>query len=243
MIYSGSDATGPVTTGTGTQIGTKMFNGSSNDNMYVGLKYSINDVHGLEINSTILGTENDSKALYGWYKTYIADKGYNKFLDKNVGFCGDRYPSTDINSSNGSGGIGTTTTYYGTYIRLVTNKKPIYNCKVTDDLYTTTDSNTGNKSLQYPIGLISADEVAFAGSVFNIRNSNFYLNTGYDYWTMSPSHVLSGYAYVFHVYSTGYISAVTYGLYNPLGVRPVINLRSDVSITGSGTTTDPYEIN
>ena len=26
------------------------------------------------------------------------------------------------------------------------------------------------------------------------------------------------------------------------GVRPVINIRSDVAITGTGTTTDPYKI-
>lgn len=38
------------------------------------------------------------------------------------------------------------------------------------------------------------------------------------------------------------------GLYNgmvsvALGVRPVINLRADTQLTGSGTTSDPYVVN
>ena len=32
------------------------------------------------------------------------------------------------------------------------------------------------------------------------------------------------------------------GVFGPWDIRPVINLKSNVTITGSGTTTDPYKV-
>ena len=40
------------------------------------------------------------------------------------------------------------------------------------------------------MGLITADEVAYAGGVTNIANTSFYLHTGQNYWTMTPSYYL-----------------------------------------------------
>lgn len=55
------------------------------------------------------------------------------------------------------------------------------------DLYTTTTSNKGNKSLTYSIGLITADELIYAGTTKS-GNNNYYLysGNGNDYWTMTP---------------------------------------------------------
>ena len=59
---------------------------------------------------------------------------------------------------------------------------------------------------------------------------------------MSPYYFYSsgGGAHIFHVDNSGLLNirGVTYGH----GVRPVINLKADVTITGSGTTTDPYVV-
>ena len=64
MIYSGSEETGPVTTGSGTQIGENAFNSESTSNIYVGLVYDETNQHGYGMNSTILGENNkDTTAL------------------------------------------------------------------------------------------------------------------------------------------------------------------------------------
>ena len=200
--------------------------------MYVGYMYQSNQVHGLISSSTIKGV------LDQWYQnnlTSVSDK-----IDGNAGFCGDRQPSTSDTSSNGSGGTGTTITYYGAFIRLYTNKAPTFECSNSSDLYTTSGSEYGNKALTYPIGLISADEVAYAGGVYGNSNSSYYLYTNQYYWTMSPSYFSGTHANVFRVSWDG-------SLYNDIvngtfGVRPVINLKADVQLTGSGTSTDPYQV-
>ena len=161
-----------------------------------------------------------------------------------AGFCGDRQPSTSLSSSNGSGGTGTTATYYGAYIRInnnATERRPTFECQNNSDLYTVSGSNTGNGALDYPIGLISVDEVAYAGGVNGSNNAGYYLFTNQDYWTMSPSYFNGSYAYVFHVYLLGRLDST--GVNSASGVRPVINLRPDVTISsGTGTSTDPYVI-
>ena len=229
MIYQGTSAN---TAGTETQIGTSTFNTNYNDNMYVGYMYQSNQVHGLSSSSTIKQT------LDNWYRDNLAINYGNK-IDGNAGFCGDRTPSTRYNSSNGNGGTGTTTTYYIGYIKLMINKTPTFDCP-NEDLYTTSGSSTGNKALTYSIGLISADEVAYAGGGWTINNTSYYLCTNSSYWTMSPYLYSADNAYVFAVNANGGLNNTS--VYGTTGVRPVINLKANVTITGSGTTTDPYQV-
>ncbi len=251
MIYQGTAAN---ETGIGTQIGRKAFNSSYNNNMYVGFKYGSDSsdyatTHANINNSTILGADDsdDTRTLNGWYRANLLE--YANYIDGNAGFCGDRTPSTIENSSNGLGGTGTTTTYYGAYIRLynkgTSNSNPSLQCD-SRDIYTTTDSSNGNKSLQYPIGLVTADEAALTGITWNNANTGSYLYTGQTYWTMSPSfssYVGPNifYAFVFYVYSSGNFDS-SWGVDDAYGVRPVINIKADVQLTGSGTTTDPFKV-
>ena len=234
MIYQG---TGFNTTGTATQIGTSAFNSSYNNNMYVGFKYTSNQVHGTGTNSTILNTLNN------WYASNLADEA--EYLDGNAGFCGDRTPSTSRSSSNGRGGTGTTETYYGAFIRLsnkgTSNSNPSLQCD-SQDVYTTTDSSSGNKSLQYPIGLVTADEAALTGITWNDSNTGSYLYTGQDYWTMSPWYFDSTFDRA-HVFNVNYYGNLNYGwAANSNGVRPVINLKSAIAITGEGSVDKPFKI-
>jgi len=200
--------------------------------MYVGFKYTSGEVHGTGTNSTILNTLNS------WYASNLADEA--EYLDGNAGFCGDRTPSTSSSSSNGSGGTGTTTTYYGAHIRLVNSKNPSFKCTDSQDLYTTSGSSKGNKALSNPIGLITADEVAFAGGVVSSSNSSYYLYNKANYWTMSPFDYLSYGAFVFVVNHDG--NLLGHYVDNTWGVRPVINLKSAIAITGSGSKTDPFKV-
>ena len=239
LIYNGTSTN---QAGDSTMINTSQaFNSSYNDNMYVGYMYQSGQVHGLTTNSSIKTT------LDSWYLSNLADEA--EYLDGNAGFCGDRTPYS-------GSGTGTTQAYYAAFNRLANSKKPSFKCTYEDasgvkqDLYTTPGSSKGNGVLKVsnnddratPIGLITVDEVAFAGGVYNQSNTSYYLYNNAEYWTMSPSFFDSaGYgARVFTVDSSGYpYPGLVYYAY---GVRPVINLKSAIAITGSGTTDDPFKV-
>ena len=245
LIYNG---TSTATEGDSTMIGPA-FNTSYDNNAYVGYMYESGQVHGLTTNSSIKTT------LDNWYIDNLKDE-YAEYLDGNAGFCGDRTSTTSSSGApNDTGGTGLTETYYGARYRLYTNKTPTFKCSdIDNDLYTTPGSSKGNGVLivnnsndenyrdetPTPIGLITADEVAFAGGVYNKDNSSYYLYNKSYYWTMSPSYFNGTHASVFLVYYYGSLnnSSVT----GTNGLRPVINLKSAIAITGSGTTTDPFKL-
>ena len=233
MIYQGTSAN---TTGAGTQIRTSAFNSSRTNNMYVGYMYQSNEVHGLANDSTI------KEVLDKWYQDNL--KGYANDIDGNSGFCGDRTPYTDSSGTTSGGGTGTTTTYYGPYVRFYgqSNGTPVFGCP-TIDLFTTYESSQGNKVLQYPIGLISLDEAWYAGGNSQ-TNQSYYLYTGKNYYTMSPYWFNNtNEAVMFTIYIGGGIGWGYTSESNFWGVRPVINLKADVTISsGNGTASNPYVI-
>lgn len=101
--------------------------------------------------------------------------------------------------------------------------------------------STVNKALMYPIGLISADEAMFEGISNSGTNQNNYLYTGQTYGTLSPCYYnLIGNAGVFVVHYCGSLGDSSVS--NTWSVRPVMNLRSDVALTGSGTVNDPFKM-
>ena len=229
MIYQGTSANA---TGTETQIGTSAFNSSYNNNAYIGYMYgnvNANDYAGTHanINSSVIKGELDS-----WYMKNLEIYSA-QYIDGSAGFCGDR-------SITSGSGIGTDATYYQVYIR-ITNNNSSLQCN-DKDVYTTSESDNGNKSLIYPIGLITADEVLMSGGSTGTENRTFYLYTGQSYWTMSPFLFDSGGpAQVFIVYLNGNLNSHVNVNY-PNGVRPVINLRADVPLTGTGTADDPFKV-
>ena len=246
LIYNG---TSTATKGDSTMIETSQaFNSSYNNNMYVGYMYESGQVHGLTTNSSIKTT------LDNWYLANLSEEA--EYLDGNAGFCGDRTSTTSSSGApNDTGGTGTTTTYYGARYRLYTNKTPTFKCPDKDnDLYTTPGSSKGNGTLivnnsndenhrderPTPIGLITADEVVFAGGVYGSSNSSYYLYNNANYWTMSPYRFYGSSASVFFVGSNGSLGAPS--VVSTHGVRPVINLKSAIAITGSGTIGDPFKV-
>ena len=224
LIYNGTSATQ-----TGIQIQTSAFNSSWNNNAYVGFKYTTNNVHGTGTNSTIL------TALNTWYQNNLAS--YADDIDMNAGFCNDRTPYS-------GSGTGTTNTDYAAYNRLVTNKSPSFKCTNDSDLFTVSGASKGNKALQYPIGLITADEVSYAGGVYGSTNTSYYLYTDQYYWTMSPYNftAANSTAWVFIVSSAGRLNNFNL-VYRTHGVRPVINLKADTQFSGGdGTSETPFVV-
>ena len=234
IIYDGTSAHGNGESSTDRQIGTSAFNLENyNRSEYVGYMYTEGEQHGNTTDSTIKGVLDD------WYNNNL--KSYADKISTEAGFCGDREPSTDESTSNGQGGTGTTVTYYGGYIRLITNKKPNLKCKNDVDLYTVSGSSKGNEALSNPIGLITADEAAMAGAVYKEVNEYFYLFSGLVSWTFTPANSFStGNALEFRMGTDGLLGNSGVGYVG--GIRPVINLASDVELTGSGTSNDPYVV-
>ena len=175
--------------------------------------------------------------LDNWYKTNMTSYT-SKLADET--FCSDR------SIASGSGYLTTPSTFYGAYNRLQDNKKPILKCSQDNDKFKMSNESA---KLDYPVGLILADEVALAGgrgyySGAYSPNSNYYLYNGKYYWTLSPSHFYSGssLARVWAVMSSGGLVPWD-GVPGSFGVRPVINLRADTSITkGDGSSLNPFVI-
>ena len=216
---------------------TVAFNTKYNAPTYIGYMYgnpdgaTFDEVHANTTSSTIKTTVDD------WYKTNIADKGYSSYVSNAVGFCGDR-------TLTGGDGISTSSySYFGAYERYSKNAAQLTCPNKERDLYTTTDSNVGNNSLTYPIGLITYDELVFAGMDGRHINKLSYIYSNKYYWTMSPSifSATGNRAYIWSENNIGYM--LEYWIANDLGARPVINLKFDVKITGgTGTANDPFVV-
>ena len=114
---------------------------------------------------------------------------------------------------------------------------PDYKCPVASDKFTTTTAK-GNGKLSYPVGLITADELTFAGIREETPNNSFYLYTGDYYWAGSPHYFSVNTSYVFVANEFGILGNdyVT----GSGGVRGVVSLSSDAKLLGSGTYNDVY---
>jgi len=199
------------------------FNSSYNDSKYVGYMYDSNGT-----NSTIKNT------IDTWYKNNLTN--YTKYLSTTAIYCNDR---------TGDG------TYFGAYTRLRTNKTPTYDCTDTNDKFTV-DTSTGNGKLTYPIALMTADEVSFAGGVFQTNAETWYYKNSANgsstgstwWWLLSPYYLSGGLANVFLVHGS---SDPGHLYYNYVGdtnvVRPAVSLKScTLYSTGNGSASDPYTI-
>ena len=167
-----------------------------------------------------------------WYKNNLID--YASYL-ANEEFCSDR------SLNYGSGYLMTVTTTYGAYGRLVEKQSPNLKCIQDTDKFNVLNINA---KLDYPIALITADEVAMAGGVFNLANSNYYLYNGQNFWTLSPAtfEASCSYGLVWFVLPNGGVTRWN-NVANVFATRPVINLKADVQIIkGDGTALNPYYV-
>ena len=217
---------------------TYQFNSLYNDPTYVGYMYGNPDGTTFAEVHTNTNDSSIKTTLDSWYKTNIVDKGYGDKVTTSVGFCGDR------TLHSGDGINNNVHSYFGAYGRHV-NKTAQFTCpEPSRDLYTTTDSSIGNKSLTYPVGLITYDELVFAGMDSRHINKLSWVYSTHDYWTMSPSYsdAASSHASDWTLNNAGYLRPWTWVTDN-YGARPVINLKSDTLITeGIGTANDPFVV-
>ena len=219
---------------------TSKFNEKYDDNAYVGFKYgtvgasTYDATHANTNKSTILTN------LEAWYTNNL--KTYEKVIADTV-WCNDKTNVTDTTfdpfgwTPNGYG-YGKNVTYYGATQRLVSTSGsaggtgPSLKC------------NGELSKINSKVGLITADELAFAGYAFNISNTTTYLQenaTDTYWWSLSPNGFSGDSADVWGVggssggFGLGYVGGAG-------GVRPSISLKSTTNVTGEGTSSSPYII-
>ena len=219
---------------------TSRFNENYDDNAYIGFKYGTpgsskyETTHANTNKSTILTN------LETWYTNNL--KTYESVIDDTV-WCNDKTNVTDTSydpwsiTPNGLG-YAKNVTYYGATKRLVGTSGsaggtgPSLKC------------NGELSKINSKVGLITADELAFAGYAYGLENSTTYLqeNATDTYWcSLSPGLFNGSYALVWYIIGSSGDFAHVYVFYTS-GVRPSISLKSTTNVTGNGTSEDPYVV-
>ena len=239
LLYSGTSHN--TTEG---YIGKSAFNPADNDPMYVGYKYGTSG----SLENNRLNTNDSTIKTYvdNWYKNNLTD--YTKYLSNDAVYCNDRTEQTA-----GTYNTGNTEFYYAPGGRLATNKTPTYNCTNNKDAFSGSNSEA---KLTYPIGLMTADEIAYAGGKYRTNLPSpyawYYLNSANGsitgstlWWSLSPSDWEGSFSNVWRVYGSSYPGYLNdyYIVRNSGGARPAISLKTCTLWTsGNGAPETPYEI-
>ena len=262
MLYSGLEP--DTTLG---EIGLSAFNSTYQDPMYVGYMYGTSG--SLESNQTNTNDSTIKKFIDNWYEKNLLTN-YDKYISKTAIYCNDRILGTKPYSISS----GFT---YGVYMRLY-NNTPTYICggtgteasndnaggsaepmalslSLNPDMFSASITEIGgNGQLKYPIALMTADEVVFAGGLDVSSSSSsyiwYYTNSQGEsitgstwWWTLSPAAWDTNVASVWHVNGERMGRLNSKNVQNAYAVRPVVSLASCVGIkSGDGTPSYPYVI-
>ena len=233
---------------------TSAFNTNSKDNAYIGFMFGTAGASDYASTHANTNTNKSTilKNLETWYKNNL--ESYESKLADTI-WCNDK--STFITYTSGSTygtglGYGTNKTGYGAHNRIyggnpASYASPSLICPNDNNggklsKFTVSDTVNGNGNLTYKIGLLTADEIAFAGSIAYTYNSSTYLqeNTGTNsWWSLSPIFFDGSAAFIWYVAQSDLFNGYVGSYY---GVRPAISLISSTSITGNGTSDNPYKV-
>ena len=227
-------------------VDLSVFNENNNDPMYVGYMYGTSG----SLSNNRYHT-NDSKInglMNYWFnknlddKTYLLDKSYDK--TRTELYCNDRSVANNSYSLNNPFN-------YGVYTRLK-NSTPTYLCGGNGNGGLFEDKEYYG-DLFYEIGLMTADEIVFAGGNINSGLTNpyawYYTNSegnsitnNSSWWTMSPSKWDGTQANVWIVDGNGKLDE-NGNVSTSYAIRPVISLDASALVkSGNGTPETPYEI-
>ena len=241
MLYSG---TATDTTSGYLSTGLSKFNTSANSPKYVGYMYGEN---GDTLVNARTNTNNSTikTAIDNWYASNMTS--YTKYLSTTAVYCNDRTEQT-----SGTYNTGSTRFFYAPYARVNKSHAPTYDCTEASDAFSV--DNTSAK-LDYPIALMTSDEIMRAGGKDNTNLTSpyawYYLNSANGsitgstvWWLLSPVFWGGSSAGVFSVfgsYNPGYLTSSYVS--STGGVRPAISLKScTLYSTGDGSATNPYTI-
>lgn len=246
MIYAGTSAHANGTTYNDMKIDNSEYNTNYNDNTYVG--YKIGSTGSSTYANTHSNAGNSTIKTYidNWYETNL--KEYKYYLKDTI-YCNDR-KVVNINNVGGmtltGDGTGTNESAYAGFDRTYVSHSPTLKCENKNDRFTV-NNTMGNMELVYPIALATSDELVYAGAtgidpatMTYITNTEFYLFNGNFCWTMTPFVFAGGYANVDFFGDFGGVCSDSVN--NGISVRPVVSLRSDAILGGSGTMNDPFVV-
>ncbi len=185
--------------------------------------YRFNNLNYYEYSSMYYSNSQVKSSLENWYQTNIGNKtDLASIVASGNYYCEQAKAKYDSSWTSGS----TTMTLYSSY---------------TPDFKCTADGN-GKGLVNASVGLLSYDEMVYAGGYYGKSNNNYYLyNKNTYFWTMSPAGFSGSISYVWYVYTTGNINYFSVGDNNRL--RAVLNIKADTGISkGIGTSSDPYVI-
>ena len=253
-------------------IGKSAFNTNDNSPKYSGYMYGDTDAT-LEEARTNTNNSTIKTAIDNWYASNMTS--YTKYLSTTAVYCNDRELATGntwvanlirnssdtliaylyINNNKMAAETGPATETaifnFKPFERLYTNKIPTYDCTNNNDKFTV-DASSGNGKLTYPIALMTADEIAYAGGVngtnapmWYYTNSSLESSTGTTkWWSLSPYYWFGHHALSWCVNGSDLPGHLNDGDgYVSRGVRPAISLKACIKYsTGNGTSVTPYEI-
>ena len=244
---------------------TSAFNSGNNDNAYVGLMYGLASASSYTSAQANTNPSTILTNLNKWY-TNVLSKQAN-FSDSQLAdtiWCNDKSVVTDTTFNPSGFTLGTNygyaknINYYSAIKRLLSTSGsaggtgPSLICPNDNNggklsKFTVSDTTYGNGALSgyAKVGLLTADEVVYAGGTYATLNSTYYIkgNTNSSlWWVLSPYDFNGDFADVWNV--NGYLSALGHdNVVNGDGVRPSLSLNSEIKISvGEGTATNPYKV-
>ena len=238
LLYVGTSH--DTTTG---NIGESEFNTNINSPKYVGYKYGEDTSYDTIRNNT---TDSTIKTFIdSWYQNNLTN--YSKYLSTSAVYCNDRSEGTGQTYS-ASAGFNFASYYRMDYDTDGASANPSYNCTDIRDAFSIDNTNA---KLDYPVSLMTADEIAFAGGVaFQTMNTPYAwfisnsvgTQVSTSWWSLSPGNWSYGRALVWYWGSGSAYLGSNY-VDSTGAVRPAISLKSCIKYsTGDGTSESPYEI-
>ena len=171
------------------------------------------------LSNSILTKSSLYSILDEWYNDNLVN--YDSYI-KNSNFCYDTNYYLESEGEN----------YTNSYNRIYEINMPALEC--TDGIDTA------------KVGLLSIDEVIYAGASKNDVNEQYYLyneNINSGWWTISTSKVITK-NNVVNNFIINSDSSINYlgKLTSSYAVRPVVSITENARVSGNGTFDEPYEI-
>ena len=235
------------------------YNNSKTNSEHVGYQYIEGEQHGYgkcdavscTVNGKTVYNSTIKQTLERWYtSTSLADTDATKVAD--TIYCNDRSASSNQTGAWASTGVRYN---YGVYSRLYSvAPTPTLICPTETDMFTMNEilvnggTKTSNGALTYPVGLITADEIAMVGNNYKTVNINSFLYTGKEYWSNTPIIYSSSNPLMFNHTGSGDDGKISFGsgnVNNYHEIRSVISLDSSVKFLvgdSDGTYTNPYVV-
>ena len=233
----------------GTTYNTTFSDKSAVNNALLGFMYGT--IQGSSYHMTHM---NNNKSvilnnLESWYTSVLSKQsGFDEVKLADAIWCNDK------STYSGTGVATVETEYSGTHRNTYGSANPSLICPNDNDggklsKFTVNDTKNGNGDLTYKIGLLTLDEVVFAGTVLNMNAYNktlyLYQNANDYWWLLTPGELSSGLLGSARVNSSSLAETIgtSYIYVTESAIRPAIAIDSSVSATGTGTSSDPYVIN